>query len=438
MNPHSVTFLYGNFSKTTELRFNWITDGFVGNSVITYEEKESFEANGHKFSANARKVQGTSCITGGIKDGGKIDYEKLLKHSGVNHSAHYSHKVSADFKADSYYYYSVGGEPVLIKTPAFKRTFSFLWITDPQQDNYSDYRENFGQAIEQALENEVEFVLCTGDHAEHGYNKDCVDGFFKAGKKMFDTKAFYPVLGNHDVMGSPKHTGSWDSIDPSASMFKGRFNCPLNGTEKLHGINYFFTYGSVLFLVLQTNPWHVDEYALDEQILWLHNVCETHKNMRKIAVMHQGIYCASHKPVFGYEKLAAAFDECGIMLVLSGHNHVYSRTKPMKDFKPAENGTVYITGGTISSNCAWGGYIYTPERRVPEENGLAIKDIMAFVSLTDLVDENNKNVYHIITVGENDIRITAKRASDGTVLVHNDIRPSDTAEEYETAIAYTQ
>jgi hypothetical protein len=100
---------------------------------------------------------------------------------------------------------------------------------------------------------------------------------------------------------------------------------------------------------------------------------------------------------------------------------------------PAKKGTVYITGGTISCNCAWGGYIYTPERKIPDENGLPLKDFMAFLSLTDLVDEENKNVYHIISVDENGIRITAKRA-DGKTLVHNDIRPSDTAEEFETLI----
>jgi hypothetical protein len=205
----------------------------------------------------------------------------------------------------------------------------------------------------------------------------------------------------------------------------------------LDGVNYSFTYGNALVMALQGNPWHTADYALDAQILWMRRTVQQHGHNRwKIVILHHGIYTVSYASVHGYEKLAAAYDECGIDLVLSGHNHVYARSKPIRDFQPVAKGegTVHITGGTISSNCAWGGYIYKPDRTIPEENGLPIKEAMAFISLTDKVDEDNMNVYHVLTVGESGIDITAIRAFDGAVMRHNDTRPSDVPVEYKTPI----
>jgi hypothetical protein len=157
----------------------------------------------------------------------------------------------------------------------------------------------------------------------------------------------------------------------------------------------------------------------------------------KIIFKHQGIYTVSYGSVPGHEKLTAFYAECGIDLVLSGHNHVYSRSKPIKDYQPVARGegTVHITGGTVSSNCAWGGYIYKPERKVPEENGLPMTELMAFLSLTDKVDEQNKNIYHILTIDENGINITAIRAHDNTVVKHNAVvQPGDVPEEFRTPL----
>jgi hypothetical protein len=478
-DPYAITFIYGEDGRGTdvELRFNWITDR-AAPTVITCEGREAFEANGFSFSPNAHKAYGTCTLventTQFVNDAVKLHF---------NLAAYHSHKAEITLQADRYYYYSVGASPpVLIKTRTENpSSFSFLWLADPQQDKYSrgtlfaswdgtvsplesgNYQENVEKAVihayapEQAslyINGKPDFALCTGDHVEHGYDKDGFDGFFLAAKKMLEATAYAPALGNHDIMGAPGHTGSWDSPDPFATMFKGRFNPPENGAahtgrenggpaaggpaaEVLMGANYFFTYGNALIMVLQGNPWHTADYALDEQIQWMRYVVNKHgENRWKIVALHQGFYMVSYKPIHGYQKLMPAFDELGIDLVLNGHNHVYTRSKPIKNYQPVEKGegTVYITGGTISGNCAWGGYIYKPDRTVPEENGLAIKDAVNFLSLTDLVDENNMNIYHVITIDEKGITITAKRAFDGTTLKHNDTRPGDVKEEYKTLI----
>ncbi|MCL2604840.1 MAG: metallophosphoesterase [Defluviitaleaceae bacterium] len=480
--PYAVTFMYGEngTGNDVELRFNWLTDR-EAQTRITCEERETFEANGFKFTQAARHACGTCTL---IENNTPIVSDTLRPH--INTASYYSHKAEITLEAERYYYYSVGDEPnpsppVLIKTreenPA---AFSFLWFADPQQDKYArgtpfadwdgvisplesgNFQENLESALTHAFAPEQkhlyingtpDFALCTGDHSEHGYDKDGFDGFFQAAGKILATTPYAPAIGNHDLMGAPNHTGTWDSPDPYAAFFKSRFNPPKNGaahtgkdgqpaaTQKaaktLDGVNYFFTYGNALFMVLQGNPWHTAEYALDEQIEWMRHVVATHgQNRWKIILMHHGVYTVSYNSVHGYEKLMPFYDEYGIDLVLSGHNHVYARSKPIRNYQPAKKGqgTVHITGGTVSGNCAWGGYIYKPDRQIPEKNGLPMKEAMDFLSLTDLVDDQNKNIYQIITINDNGINITALRAHDNTVMKHNAPSPSDAVEELQTPL----
>ncbi|MCL2500877.1 MAG: metallophosphoesterase [Defluviitaleaceae bacterium] len=465
-NPYAITFMYGENGNgpDVELRFNWITDNET-KTVITCEERETFKSNGFRFSPTARKSHGTCTM---IENTTPLVNDMIRPF--INTSAYHSHKAKIKLKSNHSYYYSVGdgtnqSTPVLFKTrdenPA---AFSFLWFADPQQDKYArstpyvnwdgfispvgdgNFQDNLEHALNHAyapkqahlyVNGKPDFVICSGDHSEHVYDKDGFDGFFLAAHDMLKSTPYAPAIGNHDLMGAPGHTGSWDSPDPYAKFFKSRFNPPRNGAAHrvLDDVNYFFTYGDALVMVLQGNPWHTAAYALDEQIEWMRNVVTAYGNNRwKIVLLHHGVYTVSYDSIHGYEKLMPFYDEYGIDLVLSGHNHVYARSKPIRNYRPAEkgHGTVHITGGTVSGNCAWGGYVYKPDRQIPNKNGPRMEEAMDFLSLTDRVDELNKSIYHIITVDENGINITALRAHDDTVVKHNAPSQSDTAVEFQT------
>ena len=49
------------------------------------------------------------------------------------------------------------------------------------------------------------------------------------------------------------------------------------------------------------------------------------------------------------KSLTRVVDECGVDLVLSGHDHQYIRTKPLKANKVNEDGAVYILSGTAGA-----------------------------------------------------------------------------------------
>ncbi|MCL2363146.1 MAG: phosphotransferase [Defluviitaleaceae bacterium] len=520
INKYTVTYMYGEsgIGPDVELRFNWLTD-VAADTYLVCERADSFEANGRAFSSNANHVA-AECFE--LQNNVPIINDEIRKY--INTATHYAHKAAVTLHADGAYFYAIGNgahcsPPVRINTrAACPASFSFLWIADPQQDKYasgtpyvnwegdiasvgsSNFKENLEMALAHAYAPEQahlyangkpDFAICTGDHCEHIYDKDGMDGFFRAGRVMLASTPYFPALGNHDLMGAPGHTGTWDAPDPFAMLYKGRFNPPKNGAaytggipsdaaysaatgdvqdapcsaatsdtqvdpntgdvqspaatgdaaRVLDGVNYFFTHGNALFMVLQGNSWTTAAYALDEQIAWMRHVVTTHGQGKwKIIYKHHGIYTASYNSVEGYEKLSAFFDECGIDLVLNGHNHVYARSKPIRGFLPAERGagTVHITGGTVSGNCAWGGYVYKPERRVPEETGLPMTELMDFLSLTDGVDAMNKNIYHVITVDERGISITAMRAHDGSIVKHNARQPGDVTEENGTVITDTK
>ncbi|HXK02426.1 MAG TPA: metallophosphoesterase [Verrucomicrobiae bacterium] len=152
-----------------------------------------------------------------------------------------------------------------------------------------------------------DFVLMLGDNI-YGHKtpedylrkfEEPYQGLLAAGVK------FYASLGNHD--------------DPNSKAYK-----PFNMDGKKY---YSFKKGGVLFLALDSN------YMDPAQLNWLKSELHSSNATWKICFFHHPLY--SHGKMHGSDLdlrklLEPIFQEQGVAVVFSGHEHVYERIKPQK------------------------------------------------------------------------------------------------------------
>uniref|UniRef100_Q02CW9 Metallophosphoesterase n=1 Tax=Solibacter usitatus (strain Ellin6076) TaxID=234267 RepID=Q02CW9_SOLUE len=161
-----------------------------------------------------------------------------------------------------------------------------------------------------------EFVLTMGDNLYGGqHESDFKWKFEYPYRVLLDSGVkFYASLGNHD--------------SPNQVYYK-----PFN----MNGRRYYdFRRGDAAFFALDSN------YMDPEQVAWLRKELTASNAKWKICYFHHPLY--SHAKMHGSDTdlrktLEPLFEETGVRLVLSGHEHVYERLKP-------QHGIYYIVLGS--------------------------------------------------------------------------------------------
>lgn len=231
------------------------------------------------------------------------------------------------------------------RKPTEKAPFSFIYMGDPQADPETGDYGKWGELLHMAAEDESQpsFILLGGDLVNQGDDREEWESFFEAGGNVLKSLPVYPAMGNHDNTG----------------FFSEFFNLPQNGPEGKKGSFYSFDYEDAHFVVLDSNAMGA---ANPEDVDWLRkDLASTDKEYR-IVMFHHPAYTASYNPKdeMRAEKIrqvfVPVFEEYDVNLVLSGHQHVYMRTHPLKEGSIGDDGIVYLTG--IS-----GGKYYAPAQR---------------------------------------------------------------------------
>lgn len=254
----------------------------------------------------------------------------------------YNHVTVTGLQANTTYYYTVEKNGAQTEVQEYK-TGSFdqikmLYVGDPQigaskgQPQGSDTLKADSGAANTAARNDafawnrtleiateqnpgVNFVISAGDQVNKtGQAKE--EEY--AGYLSPDVLASLPVattIGNHD------------SLNPDYTYHFNNPNATENGKTQAGG-DYYYSYGSGLFIVLNTNNYNVAEHektiqqavASDPDAAW------------RIVTIHQDIYGTGldHSDTDGMilrTQLTPIFDEYDIDVVLQGHDHTYSRSK---------------------------------------------------------------------------------------------------------------
>lgn len=269
-----------------------------------------------------------------------VEYEDVIEWEG-----NYCHQaVVSGLEAGKTYYYRVGDGTTFSELGEFvtdngDSKFEFIAIADVQASS----EENFEKASKvmaaaQATMPGAEFVVNLGDFTNDSTNEewDAYDKFFS----QFNTETtIVPVSGNHDGLGVPHWFNNMFSLDTSESV------------QVKDGVNYSFDYGNAHIAVLNTN----DLLAMSNaQLKWLKNDMNSTDKDWKIVFMHKSPYTLGKDgkwpdALYLQESLAKTLDKCDVDIVMSGHDHMYLRTKALKNNKLADDGTVYVLAGTAGT-----------------------------------------------------------------------------------------
>jgi 3',5'-cyclic AMP phosphodiesterase CpdA len=151
------------------------------------------------------------------------------------------------------------------------------------------------------------------------------------------TIPFVMVPGNHEYP-KPKGTETQKELVP---YWRAHYTLPENGVKGLEETSYSFDYQGVRFIMINGNE------KLAEQAGWMESILAKNPCTWTVLAMHQPLYSMGRER--DDRKTRDAFlpliDKYGVDLVLTGHDHVYSRSRKLKNnatVPDREKGTVYV------------------------------------------------------------------------------------------------
>ena len=265
-----------------------------------------------------------------------------------------SNKVTLEgLQPGTTYYYQVEGKEIeSFTTDDDTSSFSFVFVGDPQIGSSNEEKAktpediqkptfltaqseavrndtfNWNYTLKRAYEktgNKASFILSSGDQIQTNAKKvgdSTVSEMEYAGYLSADIMKSVPVattVGNHDA-DNANYTYHFNTANMSSL-----------GDNGYVGGDYYFTYGDALFIILNTQDTNVSEHKdFIERTVAANPDCKW-----RIVTLHQDIYGSaehSNEPEITNLRysLVPIFEENDVDIVLTGHDHAYSRTKMLK------------------------------------------------------------------------------------------------------------
>ena len=272
----------------------------------------------------------------GADAGAEISYRDAFEWEG-----NYCHQAKVSgLESGKTYSYSINGEPFgTFTTDDGDDKLEFVVVADVQASSAENFKKG-ADTVNAALATlpSSEFIVNLGDFTNDSTNEEW-DLYDEAFSAINASTTLVPITGNHDGFGCEYWFRNMFCLDESESV------------EVKDGINYSFDYGNCHFAVVNTNDLISISLA---QLKWLKNDLNSTDKDWKIVCMHKSPYTLGKDgkwpdAMYLQKSFTKVCDECGVDLVISGHDHQYLRTKPLKGNKLSDDGTVYTLCGTAGS-----------------------------------------------------------------------------------------
>lgn len=325
-------------------------DGYFDNIVLGVGEGED-ERNITWYTTVGADGYVKYCKTGELVDGempSTAEVSYTTRKDAVNKPGYIINK--ATLKAllpDTEYTYQLFVGSYSSRTFSFKTdaqgAFDFVFVGDPQLSTASG-SEKWVDTLDKIYSQfDPSLIVVAGDNISTPDSEEYYDYFFVDG---MTGSAFAPTVG-------PGH-------DSPSVAFSEHFNIP--NASSSYGVNetsanYWYTYNNTLFMHLNMSD--VQASKNGEHKAFMEETIEANPGVNwKIVVLHNALFSAGmhSDPNYSYfaseigmyrEYLAPVLAECGIDLVLSGHDHIYVRSK-------------FMNGAEVSSTIVDDGYVKDP------------------------------------------------------------------------------
>ena len=265
--------------------------------------------------------------------------------------AYKSNKVTVKgLKKNKTYYYSYQVDGVYTKPVEYQTkdtdSFSFIFVGDPQigssnalkgADTEEFYKAqsnsvcndsfNWNATLNSAMDktkDQAAFIVSAGDQIQTTKKK-------APNKAAWVSEIEYAGYLSPDVLKSLPVATTVGNHDADNANYTYHFNTPNNselGSNGIVGGDYWFTYGNTLFMMLNTQDTNTAEHKqFIEKAVAANPDCKW-----RVVTLHQDIYGSaehSNEPEITNLRytLVPYFEENDVDVVLTGHDHAYSRSK---------------------------------------------------------------------------------------------------------------
>ena len=246
--------------------------------------------------------------------------------------------------------------------------FTALIFPDSQSANYSGWQQLAREAYKRHPQSA--FYVNMGDLVDNGQDASQWRTWFNSVSVFGDAVPLAPVIGNHEA-----YNLEWKECLPAS--YTHLFNVPQNGLAKYPNQFYSFDYGSVHFVVLDTNFPEMQKFQPDllaDELPWLEKDLAASRAKWKVVLMHRDIFIYGFGPEsgraqsktqfldFSYQ-LMPVFEKYKVDAVLTAHLHTYRRRVPLQNLAPAPQGsgiTYILTGvaGDVRYPKLWGNFAW--------------------------------------------------------------------------------
>ena len=243
-----------------------------------------------------------------------------------------------DLPSDTTFYYKVGQEGHWSEVKSFTTARGGSDTTIAFYGDIQGSYDRFPETIEalRGFYPDVDMSLIAGDVSDSGqlYSEwSAIDAGFGS---YLGSGIWGATIGNHDSY-----------FD--AQSFTGLFNGPDNGTYTTPR-NYWFESGDMVIYNLDTEATYSYDPGFKSQISHMEEVFSASSKPYKVVLMHRSAYPMNYNEE-DVRALASDFDRMGVSLVLSGHDHIYSRTNMTGGERATDgSGVYYVVGGCSSGS----------------------------------------------------------------------------------------
>lgn len=334
-------------NTANEARFVWHSDS---DACLLFCAKRSDPANVHTILPRTRTKKPVT-----------------FRASDVTYYKYEADISDLDPGTEYLYWVEVGGESTArqrFKTAGKKGSYNFLWMSDVHAgvEAKTQFAMNTLELMRQDAETQtaasggIDFVLFSGDAVRYGSRYDNWQKW--NGAPTITNYTFAAIPGNKEYY----YTGS--STFYHYNWYLAVKNNPPNGPDATEQEGcYWFLRDSVMFVGIdslihkgeQMDMYGKKSAVLTAQTNWFDNVVTSQQGNFRYLVVFQ------HDPWFVYDDGSAdksrgnydtwrhVFDKHKVDLALSGDEHNYVRSRPLRGDAENSDGTVYMVSGEIAS-----------------------------------------------------------------------------------------